>query len=121
MGGVSYGKRPIAIRMFNTRICGTWYDWGPTYFSGLYRTPPQHGMVLNNRVTPIGTPTCRDNLNCPTGPVLDTEFVPSRGRAISALSATGVAGTHPTGRSLLSFIVGEPDSMGAHVRAALAV
>ena len=68
-------------------------------------------------ITPKGLTICRGKLLSPEGPVLDVNFTPSRGRAVSALAATAVSGRQPAGRALPSLIIGDPTTPSEHVRA----
>ena len=86
------------------------------FFVGLIRR-----ISLLDNLPPSGTPNGGAKVVIPTGPVLGPNFAPSRGRRVSSLAATGVAGRQPTGRALPSLIVGAPDSVSAHVCAARAV
>ena len=71
--------------------------------------------------TPSGQTVRRDKRVCPYGPAETNDFIPSRGRVMSALAATAISGSPPSGRALPSLIRVSPQSAAEHVRAARVV
>lgn len=60
----------------------------------------------------------RDICTSIKAPEWPKDFAPSKGRSLSALAATAVAGSQPSGRALPSLLIGTPTTAAEHVRAA---